>query len=175
MAPSDEMELKNMLKTAVSLGKPVAIRYPRGTGLGADTNAEAVEIPVGKAEIKKSGEDLYILAIGNTVYPSLKASEILSGSGIKAGVVNMRFIKPLDTGLILSLLNKVKRIAVVEENSCIGGLNSAVCELLAGMDVKIIKIGIPDIFIEHGSQNILREKYGLTAEKIAQSIKSCYC
>ncbi|MCX5781272.1 MAG: 1-deoxy-D-xylulose-5-phosphate synthase [Elusimicrobia bacterium] len=174
MAPADENELQHMLKTAFTLEGPVAIRYPRGHGIGINLDNELKVLRPGKAEIKKEGKDLYILAIGNTVYPSLEASKILADKNIKAGVVNMRFLKPLDAKLILSLAQKTKYFAVIEENSSIGGLYSAVSERLAGKNIHVFETGFPDHFIEHGSPDILREKYGFTPGKIAGKIAAWY-
>ena len=172
MAPADENELRHMLKTALSLPGPTAIRYPRGAGTGVELDAEMKIVATGKAEIKKEGNDVAILAIGNMVQPALEAAKQLSGRGISAGVVNMRFLKPLDEAVVLSVAEKTGRIVVAEENAQIGGLAGAVCELLAGHNVPILKIGLPDIFIEHGHPRILRDKYELSAEKIAAKITS---
>jgi len=171
MAPADENELQHMLATSLTLSGPVAIRYPRGSGTGIALDAELQPLPVGKGEIKREGKDVFIVAIGNTVYPALEAAQLLASSNISCGVANMRFLKPFDDRLILSLLDSAKRLVVIEENSVLGGLNSAVSELLVGRDVKILKIGLPDSFIEHGHPSILREKYGLTSKKIAEQIR----
>ena len=170
MAPADENELQHMLNTAFELSGPSAIRYPRGSGVGVALDKNLKVLPVGEAEIKKEGNDVFIIAIGNTVYPSIEAANILAGMGISAGVVNVRFLKPFDSKLILSLAGKVKNFAVIEENSYLGGLYSAVCETLAGKPVNILQNSFPDHFIEHGSPKILRDKYNFSPEKIAQKI-----
>ena len=170
MAPADENELQHMLKTAITIDGPVAIRYPRGAGVGVDMDREMKVLPVGKAEIKREGYDVYFLALGNTVSPAIEASKLLAGRGINAGVVNLRFLKPFDSKLVLSLAEKVKKFVVIEENALFGGVTSTVCELLVGKNVEVLPIGIPDNFVEHGHPNVLREKYGLTPEKICEKV-----
>lgn len=171
MSPADENELKHMLSTAITLSGPSVIRYPRGAAIGVQPDNKFKKFEIGKAEIRQEGSDIYILAIGNMVHSALMAAKILAADKISAGVVNMRFLKPMDDELILALSSKVRSIVVAEENAIIGGLGSAVCELLAGRDINILRIGLPDIFIEHGHPSILRDKYGLSAGKIAQKIK----
>ncbi|MFH0947800.1 MAG: 1-deoxy-D-xylulose-5-phosphate synthase [Elusimicrobiota bacterium] len=171
MTPSDENELQNMLKTALSINQPVAIRYPRGEGQGVKLDREPKTISVGKSEIISDGKDVFILAVGSVVSPSVSVSKKLSDDGISCGVVNVRFIKPLDVDLIKNISQRVKKIVTIEENAISGGFGSAVCELLSDSDVKIHTIGLPDKFIEHGRQKDIREKYGLTSDKIYSDIK----
>ncbi|MFC1501507.1 1-deoxy-D-xylulose-5-phosphate synthase [Elusimicrobiota bacterium] len=171
MAPADENELQHMLKTAFSLKGPAAIRYPRGSGMGVKFDEKMKLLPVGKAEIKKQGKDLYIIAIGSSVYPALEAAKILSLAKISAGVVNVRFLKPFDSNLILSLAKKVKKFVVIEENSKIGGLNSEVSELLVNKNVHMLSIGFPDCFVEHGDMKTIKQQYGFSPEKISGNIK----
>lgn len=174
MAPKDENELRHMLKTAVEFNGPAALRYPRGAGVGADIDKGFKPLEIGKAEILKEGNALTIIAIGNMVYPSLKAANILSQKGIDVAVVNARFIKPMDRELITKLASKTNQIVTVEENVLQGGFGSAVMELLEeeGIDnICLKRIGIPDEFVEHGSPEILREKYGLNAEGIVGTIE----
>ncbi len=171
MAPKNGYELKCMLKTAVSLDAPSAIRYPRGAVANPDEHEELMNIPIGKAEVLKAGEDILIIAIGNTVIPAVNASQLLADAGINACVVNARFVKPLDIGLISSLAKDIKHILTVEENTVSGGFGSAVLEELSqsGIDgLKIKLLGIPDAFIEQGQQNLLRKELGLDAEGIAR-------
>ncbi|MCL4457488.1 MAG: 1-deoxy-D-xylulose-5-phosphate synthase [Nitrospirae bacterium] len=174
MAPKDGEELNAMLKFAVNHNGPSAIRYPRGkTCRPSDNNNGRSEIKLGKAEILSEGRGVAIIAAGNTVAPSMKAAELLKKDNINACVVNMRFIKPLDEDLIISLCGKVKRIVTVEENMLAGGFGSAILECLnnAGMhDVKVKRIGIGDEFVEHGAQAILRKKYGLDEEGIYTAV-----
>jgi 1-deoxy-D-xylulose-5-phosphate synthase len=172
MAPKDENELRNMLFTAVEHPGPIALRYPRGRGVGVAFSSTLSKIPIGKAEVLAEGEDLLILALGVTVYPALAAAQELAKQGASATVVNARFIKPLDENLILSLAAKHGRVLTVEENVVAGGFGSAVLELLAdrglsGVTVK--RLGIPDCFVEHGSQDILRKKYELDAAGILKN------
>ncbi|MHB9154985.1 MAG: 1-deoxy-D-xylulose-5-phosphate synthase [Endomicrobiales bacterium] len=167
MAPADENELQHMLKTALSLPGPSLIRFPRGSAVGVPFDREPYALPVGKAEVLREGKDLYLCAIGNTVHPALSAAGLLAARGISAGVVNVRFLKPFDEARMISLAAAVKHFVVVEENSLIGGLGSRIYPALNGQNVKILHLALPDSFIEHGDPKILREKYNLTAEKIA--------
>jgi len=166
MTPSDENELQNMLKTAFTLNCPVAIRYPRGNGVGVKLEKDIKILPVGKSEIVKEGKELFILAAGSLVGVSLDVAHKFQSENISCGVVNIRFVKPLDIDLIKNILQKTKKIVTIEENVISGGFGSAVCELLKDADVKIHTIGLPDKFVEHGRQNEIREKYGLTSDKI---------
>jgi 1-deoxy-D-xylulose-5-phosphate synthase len=171
MAPKDENELRDMLYTAVEHPGPVALRYPRGKGMGVPFSSTLSKIPIGKAEVLQEGEDLLILALGASVYPALKAAADLEQQGYSATVVNARFVKPLDENLILTLAASHGRVLTVEENVAAGGFGSAVLELLADRElfgVVVKRLGIPDTFVEHGSQDILRQKYGLDAAGILQ-------
>ncbi len=169
MAPMDENELQHMMKTALSSNQPCVIRYPRGPGEGVTLDSELQVLPIGRAVILKPGQEVYILAIGSTVHPALKAAEIIEREGIPCGVVNMRFVKPIDTALLTQLLQQTPNLVTVEENVLQGGFGSAVMEAMEGTEARIHRIGIPDKFIEHGPQNVLRDMVGLSAEKIAQS------
>lgn len=171
MAPSDENELQHMLKTAVFLNQPVAIRYPRAQGLGVPLDEGLNVLTLGKSEIITEGKDIFIIAIGNMVNPAVKVSKMFSDEGISCGVVNARFVKPLDTDLIKNVAKKANKIITVEENVISGGFGNAVLELLKDSSVKIHTIGIPDKFIEHGKQDQIRERYSLTAETIHKNIK----
>jgi 1-deoxy-D-xylulose-5-phosphate synthase len=168
MAPKDEDELRHMLYTAVDHPGPIALRYPRGRGMGVPFSSTLHKIPIGRAEVLREGEDLLILAIGASVYPSLEVAKELEKQGFQATVVNARFVKPLDEGLILNLAARRGRVLTVEENVAQGGFGSAVLELLTdhGLMVPVKRLAIPDIFLEHGSPEILREKYGLDAKGI---------
>ena len=171
MAPADENELQHMLKTALTLNGPVALRFPRGAGIGVSLDSTLKKLPVGKAEIKAEGKDVCIFSIGNMVYPSLNASKILHASNINCGVVNVRYLKPLDTETIMEIAEKTKKIVVVEENAPMGGLGSSINALIAGKNIQFLHLALPDKFIEHGSPKTLREHYGFTPEKIAAHIK----
>ncbi|MFC1929541.1 1-deoxy-D-xylulose-5-phosphate synthase [Chloroflexota bacterium] len=172
-APKDENELQHLLYTAVQANAPMAVRYPRGSGLGVTLDAELQEIPIGKGEVLRHGDDVAIIAIGVTVAPALEAVEELALKGIEATVVNARFAKPLDAELITGLASHIKRIITVEENALSGGFGSSVVSLLQETDIRdvqVVSIGIPDEFVEHGTQAILRAKYGLDADGIARRV-----
>jgi 1-deoxy-D-xylulose-5-phosphate synthase len=169
MAPKDENELRDMLFTAVEHPGPVALRYPRGRGQGVAFSSTLSKVPIGKAEVLREGQDLLILALGASVYPALDAAKELEKQGFAATVVNVRFVKPLDESLILSLAAQHGRILTVEENVLAGGFGSAVLELLADHDlfgVTVKRLGIPDVFMEHGTQGVLRKQYELDAAGI---------
>lgn len=175
MAPKDENELRHMLKTAVYAGTPMALRYPRGAGYGVEMDEELKTLELGRGELLAEGNDLCIIAIGSTVYPALQAADILKAKGISAGVVNARFVKPLDSELILSVARSAGRIVTVEENALQGGFGSAVLELLYDnglQDVTVKRLGIPDRYIEHGSQAQLRQDLGIDAEGIAAATEA---
>lgn len=170
MAPKDENELQHMLATALYLGRPIALRYPRGVGYGVPLDQEPKELEIGKGELLADGGDLTLIGIGSTVNPALEAAEILKEKGIFASVVNARFVKPLDRELILSQAEKTGCLITVEENALMGGFGSAVLELLADKglgQVRVKRLGIPDNFIEQGSQAQLRADLGIDAAGIA--------
>lgn len=170
MAPKDENELRHMLYTAFKLSGPVAIRYPRGCGRGVDTAEPFRKLDIGRAEELRPGKDVVLLASGVMAAPCLAASDLLARHGIRAGVVNARFIKPLDEQLIRRLARDVGVIVTVEDNLLAGGFGSAVLEYINAENlnwVKVFRVGLPDKFIEHGSRPQLLAKYGLTGEGIA--------
>ena len=176
MAPKDENELRHMLYTALMHQGPVAIRYPRGRGEGATVEPEYRLIPVGKAEIIREGKDIVIIALGSMVSPSVKAAMLLEMEELSVGVVNCRFVKPLDRELV-SFARPSGRVLVVEENVRQGGLSSAILELFSDMDaldVHIKRVGLPDKFVEHGPVTILRKKYGLDASGIAKAVREFF-
>jgi len=171
MAPKDENELQDMLKTALSYNGPCAIRYPRGRAYRTPEERELRKIPIGKAEILKEGKDILIVAIGHPVLSALDATKLLEKLGVSACVVNARFVKPLDIALIGSLAREIRCVLTVEENAVEGGFGSAVLERLSELNINALKIkrlGLPDRFIEHGSQSLLRKKLGLDADGIAK-------
>jgi 1-deoxy-D-xylulose-5-phosphate synthase len=173
MAPKDENELQHMIYTALQQPGPVAIRYPRGNGVGVTMDTEYKAIPVGQAETVKEGNDLMILALGNMVLPALEAAEDLEKEGISARVMNCRFVKPLDKK-IAEHAEAIGRVLVVEENIRQGGFGGAVLEMFNDLglrNIRIKRIGLPDKFIEHGPSKILREKYGLDAEGILKEAR----
>lgn len=169
MAPKDEDELRHLLYTAINHKGPIALRYPRGSGVGVPLAPVLRNIPIGQAEVLTEGQDLLILAVGASVYPALEAARELAVQGFQAAVVNARFIKPLDQNTILTWAAKCGRVLTVEENVVAGGFGSAVLELLADHGLQAIpsrRLGIGDLFVEHGSQKTLRRKYGLDAQGI---------
>jgi 1-deoxy-D-xylulose-5-phosphate synthase len=174
MAPKDENELQHMIKTAVEHPGPAAVRYPRGTGCGVPMDQELKALAIGKAELIREGHEAAIIAIGNMVCPSIEAARRLAAEGISVAVVNARFVKPLDEEMIFSLAKMTGRIVTVEEHALLGGFGSAVLECLDANGITGIKthrIGLPDAYIEHGTQTILRQKYGLDADGIFASVK----
>jgi 1-deoxy-D-xylulose-5-phosphate synthase len=170
MAPKDENELQHMLKTALNLPGPSVIRYPRGNGWGVALDTELRLLPIGRGEVLREGDAVTLLAIGHPVQACLEAAEALAAKGISAGVVNARFVKPLDRAFLLGLAKKTPHIVTVEENTGLGGFGSAVREALEGENAQVRSIALPDMFIEHGPQPKLRDKYGLSAEKIAARV-----
>jgi 1-deoxy-D-xylulose-5-phosphate synthase len=171
-APKDENELQDLLYTALNAEHPIAVRYPRGQGKGVPLATGLHQLPIGKAEITKQGEDIVIIGIGSTVMPSLEAAEHLALGGIDAMVINARFAKPLDTELILNVANYTKKMVIVEENVLSGGFGAAVLELLEkseASDVKVKRLGIPDEFVTHGKQDFLRSLYHLDALGISKA------
>jgi len=174
-APGDENELGHMLYTATRYGGPIAIRYPRGTGRGVSLDEKLRELPIGKGNVINTGNDLAIIAIGSAVAPSLEAAWLLNKKGIDCTVVNARFAKPLDSDLILETVSKTKRLVTVEENALAGGFGSAVLSLLSSIaGIRALRIGIPDEFVEHGPQELLRASYSLDADGIARRILSFF-
>jgi len=174
MAPKDENELCRMLSTAVSHNGPIAVRYPRGIGEGVKFENQDIPIPIGKGEVLRKGDDILIIAIGQSVNEALMANNMLKEQGISATIVNARFVKPLDTDLIGDLSRKIPRIITVEENVRQGGFGSAVLECLSDLGISGFRlkcIGLPDSFIEHGSQKFLRSKYGIDAPAIFNAAK----
>jgi 1-deoxy-D-xylulose-5-phosphate synthase len=169
MSPKDDIELKYMLELSLNHNGPVAIRYPRGKILPQVHNPKLTEdFKIGEAEILKDGKDVALIALGNTVYPSLRAAERLEKENISTMVINARFVKPLDRNLISSVAAMIPRIVTVEENVLQGGFGSAVLEFLNKIEItaRIKRLGMPDIFLEQGSQDELRKIYGLDEEGI---------
>ena len=158
MAPKDENELQHMLFTAIHHKGPTALRYPRGQGEGVELSDNLTELPIGKAELLREGKDILLLPIGNRVYPALEAAAGLEKVGIDAAVINPRFVKPLDSDLIIAWAKKTGRVVTIEDNVRMGGFGSAVLELLADNNLSHIRVnilGYSDRFIEHGTQEIL--------------------
>lgn len=177
MAPKDEQELRDMLYTATQYSKgPSAIRYPRGNCLGLTLRPGFTEIEIGKGEIVREGSSIALLTIGTMVRQSTEAARLLEKTGIDALVANMRFVKPLDTELLDTITERFDSIAVVEENSVIGGLGSAVNDYLRqkGRSNRVLHIGLPDSFVTHGSMEELYRLVELDAENISRKIGDFY-
>jgi len=175
MAPKDENELRHMLKTAFETCHPTSLRYPRGNGAGVKMDAELQSLPIGKGEVLREGTDATIFAIGNEVWPSMEAAEILSRDGISVAVINARFIKPLDDELITKYCQPYSAVITVEEGSLAGGFGSAImerCEELGLRNVRFHRIGIPDEYVHHGTQDVLRAQYDLHSEGIAGRVRA---
>ncbi len=174
MAPKDEPEFQRMLLSALQHQGPIAIRYPRGGGPGHELLENITPLQIGSGEMLLEGKDLLIVTIGSRVYPALSAARELKGEGINAAVYNARFVKPLPTEL-LHIIPNYKYILVVEENALAGGFSSALLEMLNDHEMlkgKIIKrIGLPDRFIEHGTQRELRKILGLDKEGIKEGVR----
>ncbi|MGN0949307.1 MAG: 1-deoxy-D-xylulose-5-phosphate synthase [Mitsuokella sp.] len=173
MAPKDEEELRHMLATAIDIKGPSAVRYPRGCGLGVELTDSFEKLPIGKAEILQDEGDIAFLAVGTMVEKAKEAAAILAGEGIKAAVVNMRFIKPLDTELISRYAGEKKLLITAEENMLAGGFGSALAEYLEdnGLSVPLLRFGLPDRFIEQGTRKELFELCGLQPEQMAEKVR----
>jgi 1-deoxy-D-xylulose-5-phosphate synthase len=175
-APKDEDELQHLLFTAMKAGRPMSVRYPRGSGEGVTLNQELRLLPIGKSEILKSGRDVTLIALGSMVYPALTAAKNLAEKGIGAAVVNVRFMKPLDKETIVELAANSGSVLTIEENTLAGGLGNAVAAVIAQGNIrcKVESMGIPDCFVEHGDPEQLRALYGLNAEGICERVLTCF-
>ncbi len=175
MAPKDENEFRHMLATMAAYnGGPIAIRYPRGSGLGVPMDPEPRPLRIGEGELLESGEDLTLVAYGSMVAHARAAAKLLAVSGIRAAVINARFAKPLDERLILEWARRTGRVATLEEAALPGGFGDAVLELVtraAGPAVRAIRFGIPDRFFDHGARDALLRNAGLDAPSIAREIE----
>ena len=174
MAPKDENELRHMLKTALDFDGPVSVRYPRGSGVGVSITEPMHSLPIGKAEVLREGKDVCLWAIGSMVQSALQAADKLAEQGISAGVVNMRFAKPLDEGLLLKHATQYGKIVTLEEGVLQGGVGSAVLETLNAAKMlqkcQVLTLGIPDEFVLHGDKKLLFKDLGLDVETIAVKI-----
>jgi len=167
MAPADEDECRCLLETGYHYDGPAAVRYPRGRGPGVTVRTELEALPLGKAELRRRGQGVAMLAFGSMVAPAMEAAET-----IDATVANMRFIKPIDAELVLELAHSHELLVTVEENAAAGGAGSAVAELLAerGVTIPLLHLGLPDRFVEHGDRGELLSQCGLDARGIAQAV-----
>ncbi len=176
MAPKDESEMRDMMLTAIEYPGPAALRYPRGNGLGVDISGKPKKLEIGKAEILAEGDDVAIVAYGSMVQSAVEAANDLIAIGIKAAVVNARFAKPLDEGLLTDLAERHRVIVTVEEAYLAGGFGSALMELLEEKNlldnVKMIRLGVPDEIVSHGDPKELLSGYGLDAAGIRIAVVS---
>lgn len=171
-APKDSLELKEMLALGINSNSPFAIRYPRGKVIESSSTEDSPRVEIGRAEVIRDGTDAYILTYGSMTWTALKAASILEGE-FSIGVINARFIKPLDTETILKAARKTGRIITIEEHVLAGGFGSAICELLVQHKIKtnITILGLPDTFVEHGETSLLLKKYRLDVAGVVEQIR----
>jgi 1-deoxy-D-xylulose-5-phosphate synthase len=172
MAPKDENELQHMLKTAIEHPGPISLRYPRGEGWGIPMDDQMRALDIGKGELLRDGHDVLIAAIGQTVVPAMRAAQDLALLGIDAAVVNARFLKPLDRELLRPLVTRIPNLISVEDHAVAGGFGSALLEFLADegiSDIRMKRLGVPDRFIPHGTQEELRKVCGFDKDAITQA------
>jgi 1-deoxy-D-xylulose-5-phosphate synthase len=178
MAPKDEAELQQMVVTGINYTDgPIAMRYPRGSGIGAPLMEEGWEpLPIGKGEILRRGDNVLLLAYGSMVHPAVQTAEILSEYGITATVVNARFAKPLDTELILPLARQIGRVVTMEEGCVMGGFGSAVAEALMdnGVTVPVTRLGVPDVLVDHAQPKESMTTLQLTPPQMADRIRASF-
>ncbi|MEK9951869.1 MAG: transketolase C-terminal domain-containing protein, partial [Curvibacter sp.] len=169
--PADERECRQLLSTAFGQNHPVAVRYPRGAGVGVATEPGLAGLPYGRGEVRREGQGIAILAFGTLLYPALQAAEKLG-----ATVVNMRWAKPLDTELLLKVAATHEALVTLEEGALMGGAGSAVLEALqaAGVLKPVLQLGLPDVFIEHGDPARLLALQGLDAAGIQMAVEKRY-
>jgi 1-deoxy-D-xylulose-5-phosphate synthase len=178
MAPKDEGELQRMVVTGINYTDgPIALRYPRGNGYGVPLMEEGwEELPIGKAEMLRQGDDVLMIAYGSMVHPTLQAAQLLSEHGISATVINARFAKPLDTELFAPLARSIGKVVTVEEGCLMGGFGSAIAESLMDLNVvvPIKRIGVPDILVEHATPDESLGSLGLTSSQIAETVRTTF-
>ncbi|MDQ6647992.1 MAG: 1-deoxy-D-xylulose-5-phosphate synthase, partial [Pseudomonadota bacterium] len=169
MAPADENECRMMLSTAFQHRGPAAVRYPRGSGSGAAIHRELDTLPIGKAELRRRGRGLALLSFGAMLPPAA-----IIAAELDATLVNMRFVKPLDESMLVELATTHDAFVTLEDNAIAGGAGSAVAECLAahGITVPILHLGLPDVYLEHGSREDVLTMAGLDLSSIRQSIKT---
>ena len=176
MAPRDENELQHMFYTALQLNGPVAIRYPRGSGYGVALDQSFSVLPLGKAEELRQGSDVALFAIGATVYPAMEAADRLEADGIGCAVINSRFIKPLDEEMLRTCASGARMLVSVEESMLQGGFGSAMLEHLqaAGCTIPLLRLGILDTFVAHGTQKQQRALCGIDADGIYAAVRAAF-
>lgn len=174
MQPKDEAELANMLVSAFSAERPVIIRYPRGGGPGVPVPEKPVSLEIGKAEILRPGHAVQIWALGDMIPIAEEAAGILAKNNIEAGIVNPRFIRPLDTSLLKKQADDARVFITMENGTVAGGFGSSIQEFLSssGFGGRVIPFGWPDRFVPHGSVDLLREDFGLTAKSVANAVET---
>ncbi len=172
LAPVDEAELAEALHTALNADGPVAIRYPRGAGRGVDLPEEPVTWDAGRAQVRCTGSDVAILAVGRMVTTAEETEQLLAEQGVSASVVNARWVKPLDYETVSWAASNHRLVVTVEENTGMGGFGAAVCEALADLDlqVPVLRLAVPDCFVTHGAMNKLLADIGLTPDGVAAAI-----
>ncbi|TAG59250.1 MAG: 1-deoxy-D-xylulose-5-phosphate synthase, partial [Oscillatoriales cyanobacterium] len=178
MAPKDEAELQRMVVTGINhTTGPIAMRYPRGNGYGVPLMEEGwEELPIGKAEILRNGDDVLILGYGSMVYPAMQTAEMLSEHGIEATVINARFVKPLDTELILPLAQRIGKVVTMEEGCLMGGFGSAVAEALMDNNilVPLMRLGVPDTLVDHATPEQSFATLGLNPSQMCDRILATF-
>ena len=178
MAPKDEAELQRMIVTGINhTSGPITMRYPRGNGYGVPLMEEGwEELPIGKAEILRNGDDVLILGYGSMVYPAMQTAEILSEHGIEATVINARFVKPLDTELILPLAQRIGKVVTMEEGCLMGGFGSAVAEALLDNNVvvPVMRLGVPDTLVDHATPEQSFASLGLNPSQMCDRILATF-
>lgn len=177
MAPKDEAELQRMLVTAIHHNGPCALRIPRGEGEGVPLAEEGWEqLEIGRGEVLSDGDDLLIVAYGSMVAPAMATAGLLQESGVRAAVINARFLRPLDQALIAPMARRIGRVVTMEEGTLAGGFGAAVVEALNDLDVlvPVLRIGIPDVLVDHASPDQSKQSLGLTPPQMAQRILERY-
>jgi len=172
LAPADEAELAEALHTALAADGPVAIRYPRGSGQGVEIPENPETWDAGRAQIRRTGSDVALLAVGRMVHTANDAAELLEEQGVSASVVNARWVKPLDFETVSWAATSHRLVVTIEENTGMGGFGAAVCEALADMDIQIpiLRLAVPDCFVTHGAMDKLLSDIGLTPTGVSAAV-----
>ncbi len=172
LAPADEAELAEALHTGLKASSPVAIRYPRGAGVGAPIPEQPQSWEPGRAQVRREGSEVALLAVGRMVDLAERTATLLEADGVSASVVNMRWVKPLDVTAVESAATSHRLVVTIEENTGLGGFGAAVVETLADLDLHppVLRLAIPDCFVTHGSMSQLLEEVGLTPESVRSAV-----
>ena len=178
MAPGDENELRHMLKTSLEYEGPSMLRYPRGSGLGVPLDPEIHTLPIGKSQRLREGSQIDLWAVGTMVDTACKVAEILEKQGLSVGVVNARFIKPLDRDALEQASHQVELLVTLEENSLAGGFGEGVLDLLNRLhrlrECRVLNLGIPDLYVPHGKRERLLQDLKLDPEGAAGTILAAW-